>query len=168
MVALSLVAAAAARLSAQRQLREYVVAGARALWHAGRSAMETIRPVVNERRCFVYAEVVMRRGGLLRIEHARGLTVVVGDGRVWLTQDHQARDVQMEGGSQAVIDGDGMAVASTDRDTRVTLCGEVSERMPWRITQVLRCGLRREVCARDASSDLLELPLPVSARFRTC
>lgn len=168
MLALSMIAAVSAGLSAQHQLREYAVAGTRGLWSAVRSVLQAIRPAAVERRCFVYAEVVVRRGGLLRFEHARGLSIVVGDGRLWLTQDHQQRDVQMAPGEQVALDGDGTALASTDCDTRITLCGEVSDRLPWRITQVLRCGLRREVSARDQAGDSWTLPSPAAGRFVSC
>lgn len=145
-----------------------VTAGARALWRQAGVAFDAIRRPATARRCFIYTEVVLRRGGLLRFEHARGLTVVVGEGRLWLTQDHRAHDAQLAAGAQAVLDGEGLALGSTDRDTRVTLCGEVSERMPWRITQVLRCGLRREVAARDSAADPLEPSLPARGRFAGC
>jgi hypothetical protein len=58
-------------------------------------------------------------GEVLRLESASSYEVAVDEGRVWLTEDGDARDVWLTAGQHATLSGRGLAVIEAVRDARV-------------------------------------------------
>jgi len=63
----------------------------------------------------------MARGDLIGIRGGRGALVFAESGTVWLTQDHDARDVVLEAGEWFRLDRDGMALVQAHRAATVTI-----------------------------------------------
>lgn len=61
------------------------------------------------------------RGDLLRIRNGKGVTVAVGRGTAWLTQDGDGRDVVLESGGSFRLDRAGTAVVSALAAAEITL-----------------------------------------------
>ncbi len=53
----------------------------------------------------------LERGGLLRLEDARGTLVRVREGAIWLTQEGDSRDRYLAPGAEFRLDRDGVALA---------------------------------------------------------
>ena len=70
----------------------------------------------------------------LRLTRARGATVEVLDGRVWITEAGRERDALMSRGMRYSVSGDGLVVVGTDTDaaagaTRIALQPPVWRRL---------------------------------------
>jgi len=63
----------------------------------------------------------MARGDLIAIRGGRGALVFAESGTVWLTQDHDARDVVLEAGEWFRLDRDGTALVQAHRAATVTI-----------------------------------------------
>ena len=63
----------------------------------------------------------MARGDLIGIRGGRGALVFAESGTVWLTQDHDVRDVILEAGEWFRLDRDGMALVQAHRAATVTI-----------------------------------------------
>ena len=57
------------------------------------------------------------KGRLHRLNHAQGLRIVALTGCLWVTQDHDLRDLVLEAGEGFTLDRDGGAVLSALSDT---------------------------------------------------
>lgn len=64
------------------------------------------------------AQLALRRGRALTLDHARGALVRVLAGRLWITQERDREDHFVESGASFRIDRDGSTVVEAFRDTR--------------------------------------------------
>ena len=69
----------------------------------------------------------LARGSAQRIDDGQGLLVKVLDGRLWLTQEGDQRDVVLDRGDQALIQRNGLSVLSALRDARYLLLVDPSQ-----------------------------------------
>ena len=67
--------------------------------------------------------IQLRRGDVAELRDARGATLAVDAGSVWITQHCDARDIALEAGSAWVIERNGKTVVGALRDTRLVLAG---------------------------------------------
>ncbi|HVL77417.1 MAG TPA: DUF2917 domain-containing protein [Noviherbaspirillum sp.] len=69
------------------------------------------------------AVLELTRGQMLRLKNAKGTTIRVVAGAVWVTQDHDARDLVLATGDDFTCDRHGLAVAVplTDDGARLVL-----------------------------------------------
>jgi hypothetical protein len=65
--------------------------------------------------------ISLRHGDTHRIEAGRGLRVQCLTGTLWLTQDHDLRDIVLEPGDGATIERDGLSVVTALRDAQFVL-----------------------------------------------
>ena len=63
----------------------------------------------------------LTEGKLISLPHAKGSTVAVLWGSVWLTQDGDSRDYELNAGESFTIRGDGMVVISAFENSAVTI-----------------------------------------------
>jgi hypothetical protein len=63
----------------------------------------------------------LRAGELVELADARGTTLRVTHGRLWLTQEHDSRDIVLGAGESFTLDGAGLALAEAQRRTTVCL-----------------------------------------------
>lgn len=71
------------------------------------------------------------RGGTLRIADGEAHVIDVFEGQVWLTQDGDPRDLFLEAGDSFTVDGEGLTLLQSFRDSRV-LVSERTEYTPAR------------------------------------
>jgi hypothetical protein len=67
------------------------------------------------------------RGQFLRIEGARGRTLVVFDGLVWITQAGDPRDAFVAGGGAFTFDRPGLAIVEALEESRLAMLAAVEE-----------------------------------------
>jgi hypothetical protein len=79
------------------------------------------------------------RGQLLRIDAGRGRLVQCLEGRLWLTQQDDPRDIVLDAGDEAVIERDGLTVLQALGDARFVLAPARPERAP-RHPPVIACA----------------------------
>lgn len=65
--------------------------------------------------------ISLHHGETHRIEAGRGLRVQCLTGTLWLTQDHDLRDIVLEPGAGATIERDGLSVVTALRDAQFVL-----------------------------------------------
>lgn len=65
--------------------------------------------------------IALRHGGVHRIEHGKGLLLQCLSGTLWLTQDHDLRDIVLEAGDGATIERDGTSLVTALDDARFVL-----------------------------------------------
>lgn len=70
---------------------------------------------------------VLPRGGMRRITDGRGLRLLCLDGRLWLTQQGDARDIVLEPGQTARVERDGLTIVQALRDARLQLLADIRE-----------------------------------------
>jgi len=63
----------------------------------------------------------LAQGELLRLESADGVEVAVDEGRVWLTEEANERDVWLGAGQRARLSGRGLALVEAVRDARIRI-----------------------------------------------
>lgn len=74
------------------------------------------------------------RGQLLRIEEGRGGLVQCLEGRLWMTQQDDPRDLVLEAGDEAVIERDGLTVLQALADARFVVSDAQPAALRWRET----------------------------------
>ena len=60
-------------------------------------------------------------GDLVEIPDARGTTLHVARGRLWLTQERDRRDIVLDAGDTYTVERDGVTVAEAQGDTTVAV-----------------------------------------------
>jgi hypothetical protein len=65
--------------------------------------------------------IELARGALHRIENGRGALVHCLRGRLWLTQEGEARDIVLDAGESATVEHDGLTILSALRDSSFLL-----------------------------------------------
>jgi hypothetical protein len=65
--------------------------------------------------------LALARGDLVRLDAARGVDVSVESGRVWITQERDARDLWLTAGDSVHLDGQGLALLEADRHAHVRI-----------------------------------------------
>jgi hypothetical protein len=90
-------------------------------------------------------------GQTLRLQDARGASVLVLSGEVWLTQEGEARDVVLTAGGRHLIERDGLSVLQALDDARVAIeragaTGSAASSRP-----AIRCPRRWYVGASNAA-----------------
>jgi len=87
--------------------------------------------------------------GALRVAGARGMTVEVLDGHLWITQSGRGEDVILARGARYCIEGDDAVLAGLDKAARVDL--DVPGRDPlWRrLWRAWRQAAEARAAARD-------------------
>ena len=63
----------------------------------------------------------LAQGEVLRLESADGVEVAVDEGRVWLTEESNARDVWLTAGQRARISGRGLALVEAVLHARIRI-----------------------------------------------
>ena len=63
------------------------------------------------------AATQLRKGALLRLQHARGRGVAVFSGCLWVTQEGDLQDVTLGAGDSFTFDRDGLTMAQAFEDT---------------------------------------------------
>ena len=63
----------------------------------------------------------LAQGELLRLESADGVEVAVDEGRVWLTEEANGRDVWLSTGQRARLSGRGLALVEAVRHARIRI-----------------------------------------------
>lgn len=56
------------------------------------------------------ARLILQQAGIVRLTDARGSTIRVLKGAVWITQHNDGRDIVLEAGSAFTLDRDGLAI----------------------------------------------------------
>ena len=84
----------------------------------------------------------LKRGGMLRIEDGRDMTVYLWNGNVWLTQDGDRRDVLLGAGSWFRVERKGVTVVYALADCALTLTSPYAERYA-AVLQTVEPGGRR-------------------------
>ena len=69
----------------------------------------------------VHGDMHLPRGGLLRIKNGRDLSVHVWEGTLWLTQEHDRRDIVLEAGQSFRLDRRGSCLLEATRPSAVAL-----------------------------------------------
>lgn len=67
------------------------------------------------------SRMTLGRGELLRLHRAAGDTVVCLDGALWITRDHDLRDVVLSAGECTVIDGPGRVLIQAFQPSRLAV-----------------------------------------------
>jgi hypothetical protein len=67
--------------------------------------------------------VDLARGDLLRLDEARGTTLRVTRGKLWVTQERDLRDIVLTAGDVWTIEKSGLTLARAERDSCVALAG---------------------------------------------
>ena len=73
----------------------------------------------------------LTQGNLISLPNAEGSTVAVLWGKVWLTQDGDRRDYELNAGESFTIRGDGLILISAFENTALTVlnpCEDVTDR----------------------------------------
>ena len=65
----------------------------------------------------------LARGDVIELPDARGTTLRVGRGSVWITQEHDGRDVVLTAGDAWTVERDGLTLAEARGDTSLVLIG---------------------------------------------
>jgi hypothetical protein len=65
--------------------------------------------------------LVLDAGELVRFDAARGVEVACESGRLWITEEDQARDVFLDEGQSVRLSGRGVALLEAVRQTRVRI-----------------------------------------------
>lgn len=65
--------------------------------------------------------IALRHGQTHRIDAGRGLRVLCLTGTLWLTQDHDLRDIVLEAGDGATIERDGLSILTALDDAQFVL-----------------------------------------------
>ena len=77
---------------------------------------------------FTQAITKLATGEILRIDDARGNSIVLAQGMVWITQEGDRRDVFLSDGESIVFDRSGMALVQAVSDTSlIAFVGEAAE-----------------------------------------
>ena len=66
----------------------------------------------------------LTQGELLELPDARGATLHVPRGRVWITQENDRRDIVLDAGDTWTLERPGLAVAQAHGDTTLALFGK--------------------------------------------
>jgi quercetin dioxygenase-like cupin family protein len=66
----------------------------------------------------------LAEGDVIRIRDTEGKSLIVFEGRVWLTQDEDSRDIVLEAGESFVLDRGGVAIAQALRDASVLVMAD--------------------------------------------
>ena len=66
----------------------------------------------------------LARGELLRLDAGPGVDVSCDAGRVWITQERDARDLWLNAGESVHLAGRGLALLEADRTARVRIASE--------------------------------------------
>jgi len=69
-------------------------------------------------------DLALARGELLRLDASCGLEVACDSGRVWITQERDARDLWLTAGQSVRLGGRGLALLEADRQARVRIARE--------------------------------------------
>jgi hypothetical protein len=72
----------------------------------------------------------IRRGDLVCIRNGSGVTVTVGRGTAWLTQDGDRRDVVLEAGGSFRLDRGGVAAVSALAAAEITVTAASGASLP--------------------------------------
>ena len=116
---------------------------------------------MNGNEYLVQGSIAMTRGSVLRVEDGRDLVFYVWEGRVWLTQEGEARDRHIGAGEWFRLDRQGVAVASALERTVMTLTAPEPELYAKRIA-LSRAGSALPVELYAAA----RAHLPLAARVR--
>jgi hypothetical protein len=65
--------------------------------------------------------ITLRSRSVHRIEHAKGLQVTCVRGVIWVTQEHDSRDLVLTAGQSVVLDRRGLAVVFAFKDAVITV-----------------------------------------------
>lgn len=55
-------------------------------------------------------DVALAAGALLRLDHARGIRILVRSGCLWITEESRPDDIWLRTGERTSLGGDGLAV----------------------------------------------------------
>lgn len=92
--------------------------------------------------------------GTLRMAGARGVTVEVLDGRVWITRAGRAQDLILARGASYEVDGEGVVLVGLERRARLDL--RTGGKAPW--WRRLARAWAAVADARRAARELAALP----------
>ena len=100
-----------------------------------------------------YADLSLVRGSMLRIDDGQEILVAVRDGRVWITQEREQRDVVLEAGDLFTITRGGATLLEALRNSVFTLGSSRATRFAQHLGLLIP-GERRSVPIHEAGRDL--------------
>jgi hypothetical protein len=68
-------------------------------------------------------QIDLDEGTAMHLDDARGTTVRVNRGQLWITQHHDLRDIVLMPGDTWVVERNGLTIAAAQRDSSVALVG---------------------------------------------
>lgn len=78
----------------------------------------------------------LERGVIASVKDAYGTEVQLATGCLWITQEHDRRDIVLQAGERLRLDRHGKAVISARRDSALILITPVSAKTPMQIQQI--------------------------------
>ena len=80
--------------------------------------------------CNGYDKVLeLALGDLIELKDARGATVRVTQGTVWLTQEHDTQDVVLRTGDVWTVERQGLTLVEAQGEARVCIVGRVAQKI---------------------------------------
>ncbi len=74
--------------------------------------------------CTGYTKTIdMAHGDLMKLADARGTTLRVARGSLWITQEHDARDVVLNAGDVWAVERDGLTLVEAQTNAALCLVG---------------------------------------------
>lgn len=66
-------------------------------------------------------KILLERGEALPLRHVAGRTVHAHAGRVWITEENDARDILLQAGERYRLDGGGLAVVEALSEAAISI-----------------------------------------------
>ena len=70
--------------------------------------------------------MALSRGSVAQFHHARGTTLTVTAGSLWITQDDDSRDITLDAGQTWTIERHGTTLVQAQRDSVVAVVGRAA------------------------------------------
>src|SRR6059058_4109541 len=98
--------------------------------HASIAARRPAQSTEASMLCNGYDKVLeLAHGDLIELKDARGATVRVTQGTVWLTQEHDTQDVMLRTGDVWTVERQGLTLVEAQGEARVCIVGRVAQKI---------------------------------------
>jgi hypothetical protein len=91
----------------------------------------------------IQGSITLQHRELLRIRDGRDLVIAVNQGEVWITQEGDRRDIELETGARYRLERDGISLVHALRRSELTLLLPLPDRSAPRVDLVCRPALPR-------------------------